>query len=83
MSKIFFIAYNNTGAAGDCQKRGKEIEGWKRNVYVQYWTQESRRVNRIVLRLTHLISSLRSHCAIITKISYGSGFFGVDLNYLG
>lgn len=27
MSKIFFIAYNNIGAAGDCQEKEKEIEG--------------------------------------------------------
>lgn len=27
MSKIFFIAYNNTDAPGDWQEKGKETEG--------------------------------------------------------
>lgn len=41
MSKIFFIAYNNTGTPGDWQEKGKET-GWKRGIYVKYWTQESK-----------------------------------------
>ena len=40
MSKIFFIAFNNSGAPGDWQEKGKEIEGGRGECMWNNRTQE-------------------------------------------
>ena len=85
---MFFIAYNNTGTAGDRQKKGKEIKGWKRSMYVKYWTQVSRISEPYFKVNSHYFISTISLCNhykdfIWFYVLFLVIFFVVDLNFLG